>query len=131
MEILINSFIYSNFSYCPLVWHFSSCKSTAKIEKIHKRCLRVILRIEFLATEIFKAVDKLNPSFIKNIFTSKENLANSATCRDKSLITLGQNIWNALPEKIKSEASYKKFKEYIDLWFGPKCRRYISKSLYN
>ena len=30
MEILINSFIYSNFSYCPLVWHFSCCKSTAK-----------------------------------------------------------------------------------------------------
>ena len=42
MEILINSFIYSNFNYCPLVWHFSSCKSTAKIEKIHKRCLRMI-----------------------------------------------------------------------------------------
>ena len=33
METLLNSFIYSNFNYCPLVWHFSSCKSTAKIEK--------------------------------------------------------------------------------------------------
>ena len=43
MEILINSFIYSNFNYCPLVWHFSSCKSTVKIEKIHKRFLRMIL----------------------------------------------------------------------------------------
>ena len=43
MEILINSFIYSNFNYCPLVWHFSSCKSTAKIEKIQKRCLRIVL----------------------------------------------------------------------------------------
>ena len=43
MEILINSFIYSNFNYCPLVWHFRSCKSRAKIEKIHKRCLRMIL----------------------------------------------------------------------------------------
>ena len=43
MEILINSFIYSNFNYCPLVWHFSSCKSTATIEKIHKRCLRMIV----------------------------------------------------------------------------------------
>ena len=35
---------------------------------------------------------------------------------------LGTKIWNALPEKIKSETSYKKFKEYIDLWFGPKFR---------
>ena len=42
MEILINSFIYSNFNDCPLAWHFSSCKSTTKIEKIHKR-LRTIL----------------------------------------------------------------------------------------
>ena len=42
-EILINSFIYSNFNYCPVVWHFSSCKSTTKIEKIYKRCLRMIL----------------------------------------------------------------------------------------
>ena len=28
MEILINSFTYLNFNYYPLVWHFSSCKST-------------------------------------------------------------------------------------------------------
>ena len=43
MEILINSFIYSIFNYCQIVWHLSSCKLTAKIEKIHKRCLRIIL----------------------------------------------------------------------------------------
>ena len=38
---LCNSFIYSNFNYCPLVWHFSSCKSLRKIENIHKH-LRMI-----------------------------------------------------------------------------------------
>ena len=27
-EALINSFIFSNFNYCPLVWHFRSCKSS-------------------------------------------------------------------------------------------------------
>ena len=95
MEILINSFIYSNFNQCSLVWHFSSCKSTAKIQKIHKRCSRVILNdntsdyqtllekikkssmeikmLRNLATKIFKTVNNLNPSFMKNIFTSKEN----------------------------------------------------------
>ena len=40
----------------------------------------------------------------------------------KSLKTLGLKIWNQLPEDIKSETSYTKFKEYIDTWFGPKCR---------
>ena len=163
-EILVKSFIYSNFNYCTLVWHSSSCKSTAKIEKIHKPCLRIILndntsdnqmllekskknsveikKLRNLATEIFKTINKLNPSFMKNIFTSKENVRvcrnnivvkshNSATYGDKSLMTLGRKIWNALSEKIKSETSYKKSKEYIDLWFGPKCRCNLCKSLYN
>ena len=46
-------------------------------------------------------------------------------------MTLGPKIWNALPEKIESETSYKKFEEYIDLWFGPKCRCNTCKSLCN
>ena len=36
-EALINNFIFSNFNYCPLVWHFCSCKSSQKIEKIQFR----------------------------------------------------------------------------------------------
>ena len=25
-KVLINSFIYANFDYCPLIWHFCSAK---------------------------------------------------------------------------------------------------------
>ena len=79
-KILINSFIYSNFNYCPLVWHFSSRKSVNKIENIQKRALRFLLndyssdyetllkrtnkctmevkRLRLLALEIFKAFNK-------------------------------------------------------------------------
>ena len=100
-----------------------------------------IKRLRNLATEIFKTFNNLNPSFLKNIFTSKENAKvrpnnivvkshNSATYGDKTLMTLGPKIWNALPENIKPETSFK-FKEHIDLWFGPKCRCNICKSLYN
>ena len=32
-----------------------------------------IKRLRNLATEIFKTVNNLNPSFMKDIFTSKEN----------------------------------------------------------
>ena len=32
-EVLLNSFVYSNFNYWPLVWHFCSSKSLYKIEK--------------------------------------------------------------------------------------------------
>ena len=37
-----NSFIVSNFNYCPLAWHFCSASSTNKIEKIQERALRFI-----------------------------------------------------------------------------------------
>ena len=41
-EILVQSFVYSNFNYCPLVWYFSSTKSLQKIEKIQERALRFL-----------------------------------------------------------------------------------------
>ena len=94
-EALINSFIFSNFNYCPLVWHFCSCKSSQKIEKIQLRCLRIIYndyssdyqtllnrsqkpsmeikRLRNLALEIFKAINDLNPSFMKSILSVKLN----------------------------------------------------------
>ena len=41
-EVLLDSFVYSNFNYCPLVWHFCSSKSLSKIEKIQERALRLL-----------------------------------------------------------------------------------------
>ena len=38
-----NNFIYSNFRYYPLAWHFCSCQSSKKIESIQKPCLRLVL----------------------------------------------------------------------------------------
>ena len=94
-EAITNSFILSNFNYCPLVWHFSSLESIRKIEKIQKCCLRIILndyesdyeillynsnkptmemrRLRTLAVEIFKTLNAINLPYMKNIFTPKEN----------------------------------------------------------
>ena len=41
--VLVNSFIYSNFNYCPLVWMFSSKRSLNKIENLQKRAFRFVL----------------------------------------------------------------------------------------
>ena len=75
-------------------------------------------------------INNLNPTFMKSIFFEKLNAKlrhdilvkahKSVTFRDKSLATLGPNIWNALLQNIKAENSYLKFKEYIAKWFGPK-----------
>ena len=41
-KTLINSYFYSNFNYCPLVWMFSSAKSLNKVESVEKRALRFL-----------------------------------------------------------------------------------------
>ena len=95
-EATINSFILPNFNYCPLVWHFNSCESIRKIEKIQKHCLRITLndyesdyetllrnsnkstteirRLRTLAVKIFKFLNEINHPHMKNIFKPKENL---------------------------------------------------------
>ena len=39
---IVNSFIYANFNYYPLIWYFSTCELIRKIKKIQKRCLRIV-----------------------------------------------------------------------------------------
>ena len=62
-----------------------------------------IKRLRNLATEIFKTINNINPSYIKNIFTPKTNAKirphditvrhqNTATYGDKSLTGLGPKI---------------------------------------
>ena len=42
-QIIMQSFILSNFNYCAPIWHFCSKSNTAKIEKIQERALRLVL----------------------------------------------------------------------------------------
>ena len=89
-KVLINSFILSNFNYCPLVWSISSAKSLNKIENLQKRALRFlhngcsssyeelfkksgkstanVSNYVSLCIEIFKTLNDFNPSVIKDIF---------------------------------------------------------------
>ena len=89
-KVLVNSFILSNFNYCPLVWFVSSAKSWNKIESLQKRALRFLLNdynssYQELLTkcgkstinlrshrsvciEMFKTLNDINPSFMKELF---------------------------------------------------------------
>ena len=89
-RVLINSYIISNFNYCPLLWIFSTAKSLNKIESLQKRVLRFLWyddysvsyegllekagkvkmkvnRLRNVCVEIFKSINKLNPEFMNNI----------------------------------------------------------------
>ena len=41
-RILMNEFLKSQFSYCPLVWMCHSRANNGKINRLHERCLRII-----------------------------------------------------------------------------------------
>ena len=41
-RVLVNSFITSQFSYCPLIWMFHSRRMEHRINKVHERALRLI-----------------------------------------------------------------------------------------
>ena len=91
-----------------------------------------VRRFRALALETFKTLNDLNPAFMKNLFAKQElskrrknNLEipnrNTAKYGDKSIRSLGPHIWNGLPEEIKNETFYDKFKKYLNTWYGPKC----------
>ena len=87
-QILVQSFVYANFNYCPLVWHLSSAKSLLTVEIINKRAMRffqdidnnpngnseknnnfmVVLRLRNLCVEIFKSLAKISPTYMNKIF---------------------------------------------------------------
>ena len=89
-KILADSFIISNFNYCPLVWYFPMAKQLQKIEKIQEMVLRFlhddyvsdyltlleasgsvsmeIRHMRYLCMEIYKTLNSLNPGYMKDIF---------------------------------------------------------------
>ena len=92
-----------------------------------------IRRSRTLAAEIFKTLNEINPPYMKNIFTPKENAKvrqndiivkriNTSRFGTQSLRSLDPKTWNKLPSNIKSETSFLKFKKYIKTWLGQKCR---------
>ena len=97
------------------------------------KCTMEVKRLRLLALEIFKAFNENCPTFIKDYFEKNENsvskkydlkipIRNSATFGENSLRSIAPRVWNSLPEQLKTETSYVKFKEVIDKWFGPKCK---------
>ena len=88
---IANALIMSHFSYCPLIWMFHSRAMEHRINKIHERTLRLIYpnqyqltfkelleknktvsihqrNLQTLATEIYKAKNKISPEVINSLF---------------------------------------------------------------
>ena len=60
--LLINSFIKSHFSYCPLIWMFCNRKSVKKVNKIYERYLRLMTsNYELSNEELLDLTDEISP----------------------------------------------------------------------
>ena len=90
LRLLMKAFIESQFSYCSLVWMFHSRKLNNRINKLHKRALRLVYKdysssfeqllvrdksfsihdrnLQKLAIEIYKVKHHLSPSFMHSLF---------------------------------------------------------------
>ena len=93
-RLLYNSFVMSNFKYCPLIWMFCGKGANNKINKIHKRALSVLFdnhnapfadllvrsnektvhvqNLQRLMIEIYKTLHHENPLFLSELFQRRE-----------------------------------------------------------
>ena len=129
----MGKYFYSSFNYFPLVWMFSSTKSLNKVESLQKRALCFLyedyvssyeellqktakgtIKVNSLGNfciEINKFINKINPTYINEIFKLREvsravrsnykfNLdlptINQVSFHGKSLRYYGPKIWNSL-----------------------------------
>ena len=89
-RLILNSFIKSHFSYCPIVWMFHSRKLNERINHIHERTLRIVYKdfnssfqdllmednplnihlrkLQKFVTEIFKVKSGLSPELMNDVF---------------------------------------------------------------
>lgn len=92
-KIIMNAFISSQFSYCPLIWMCHSRSLNTHINRIHERALRIVYddnhssfeqllklsgsitihhrNLQLLAIEIYKALNNLSSPLMTDLFQIK------------------------------------------------------------
>ena len=137
-RLILNTFIESQFSYCPLVWMFCSRELNRKINYIHERALRLVYddytstfeellkkdksltfhhrNIHQLAIEMYKVKNKLSPIFMQELFTH-----NPARGKDRFLkpnvksVTYGDKSLRIFGPKIWNEMLPENLKSSVSL----------------
>ena len=94
-KFLVNAYILSPFTYCPLIWMFCGKGGSSQIEKCHHRALRVLKKcgldyetllvdcnveniharnLKLLLTEVFKSIHKIGPPIMHDIFKTRQSI---------------------------------------------------------
>ena len=154
---IFKSFIMSNFNNCPLTWHFCNQASINKMEKIQEKALRFISndfsstletllvlnkatplhigRMKLMASEVFKILHNLSPSYIQDLVKEKVSLydfrnkkqveiprVNSKRYGMKSFRFEAAQVWNSLPNEVRLAENFKQFRRQLQAWDGVDCK---------
>ena len=150
--VIYNSFIASNFSYCPLAWHFCS-SATNTLAKVQERELRFInndftsslpdlvkqtntqpihvRRMKLMACEVYKIVNDLSPKYINDLVNIKHSSYNFRSEKKAEAPQVNSTRYGL--RSFRSEApriwnslrvaeSYPQFRKMIQRWDGFACQ---------
>ena len=96
LNIIMKTFIQSQFNYCPLIWMFHNRTLNNKINKLHEMALRIVYKndnftfqellaidnsitihqrnLQSLATEMYKVKNNISPLPMQELFNAQENI---------------------------------------------------------
>ena len=121
---MVNSFIKSQFSYCPLKWMFTAKGCNNRIERVHESFLRLIFNdyetllynmistidektvrqrcIKVLLTEVFKYLNGYSPELMNEIL--RQNHCATYNPSQKfmfnSTVYWANQLWQTLPSEV-------------------------------
>lgn len=103
-KIVFQSFVKSQFTYCPLIWMFCNRSENNRINRLHERALRLVnsdnnstfeellvqsrdvtihhSNIQKLVTEVYKFSNSLGPPILNEIFKKREMPYNLRSFRE-------------------------------------------------
>ena len=91
-----------------------------------------------MATQMFKTINNLNSSCLKDFFRFQRQTRRRQNPSDlkynhknlwqKSISSLGPEIWNSLSEHVAVKTSFTGFRNYVTPWFGKHCMCNLCKS---
>ena len=136
-RFLANSFISSEFNYCPLIWSFTSRESLHRVQHLQDRvermspeCSHVSIHrrnCELLLKEMYKTKHCLNPSYMKEVFHFRDfvpyNTRAHSDIRRPLIRTtrfglqtpsyIGAQLWDALPNSVREADSLESFMSLV------------------
>ena len=132
-----------HFMQLPLMLLIDQLSSYGVLLSKSGRYTMHVFRLKFLCIEIFKTLSKLKPSFMQDIFKVKPSsyllresntlqhyIPNQVTFSSNSLRSLGPQVWNGLPNDMKSAENLNIFKNMPKKWEGPSCKCSVCKYVY-